>query len=273
MKRFLIALGFVVVTGPAQAQFVSFCSTVGPTGPSGCASETTSFLSKVESAIDRASAYAQDTLHLNETIKVFSLATQMSQYIGNASSRWPSTHYSWQPVISSNTFGINSGWQLGNNTGLANLGSLQSPLSVGMIPGVPYQFQGALQQAVASIERHDGLVNGAVGVVGRYMGMSPQLTNSLVQLASSVTGLVSGELTYAAAMQKIAGAQMLGNQSMQMAGEIQQRQLLNQQAMMILQRQAAADEVNAQLYNYTASTGNLTMTQNSSAALYALRIP
>ncbi len=273
MKRLLLALGFLVAASSAQAQLIGFCSTVGATGPSSCASESTSWITKIESAIDRANAYAQDTLHLNQTIKIFGLATQMSQYISNTSSRWPSQHYTWQPVITPDTFGINSGWQYGNNTGMGSLGSMTSPMNIGAIPGVPYQFQGALQQAVASIERHDGLVNGAVGVVGRYMGMSPQLTGSLVNLAQSVTGLVSGELTYAAAMQKMAGAQMLGNQSQQMAGEIQQRQLLNQQAIMILQRQASANEVNAQLYTYSTSTGNLTMTQGSSNALYALRIP
>ena len=146
---------------------------------------------EVESAIDRANAYAQDTLHLNETIKVFNLATQMSQYIGNASSRWPSSHFSWNPVFTSDLYGLNNGWVTGNNgAALTGMGPLQTTLNVGAMPGIPYQFQGALQQAVASIERHDGLVNGSIGVVGRYLGMSPQLTSSLVQFASSVTGLV-----------------------------------------------------------------------------------
>ena len=274
MKRLLIAFG-ILAAAPLEGQFLGgFCSTVGSTGPSTCASESTSWLSKIESAIDRANAYAQDTLHLNETIKVFNLGLQMSQYISNTQARWPSMHYAWQPLSTPDTFGINSGWQYGNNTGIGNgLGPMTSPLNSGVISGVPYQFQGALQQAVASIERHDGLLNGSVGVVGRYMGMSPQLTQSLVALASSVTGVVSGELTYAAALQKVAGAQMLSNSSLQMSAEFQQRQLMNQQATMILQRQSAANEVNAALYTYSTATGNLTMTQNSSPALYALRIP
>ena len=74
-------------------------------------------------------------------------------------------------------------------------------------------------------------------------------------------------------MQKIAGAQMLGNQSMQMAGEIQQRQLLNQQAMMIMQREAIARETNNSLYTYTYGSQNFALTQDPSSALHDLRIP
>ena len=274
MKRLLIS-AFIFTALPLEAQFLGgFCSTVGSSGPSTCASESTSWLSKIESAIDRANAYAQDTLHLNETIKVFNLGFQMSQYITNAQARWPSAHYAWQPLSGPDTFGINSSWQYGMNTGMGSgLGSMTSPLNTSGISGVPYQFQGALQQGIASIERHDTLTNTSMSVIGGYMGMSAAMTRSLVALATSVTGLVSGELTYAAALQKVAGAQMLSNQSLQMSADYQQRQLMNQQAIMINQRQAAANELNYQIYTYQNASNNLLMTQNSSNALYALQVP
>ena len=276
MKRLLLVA--MLWPAPASAQLIGFCSTVGATGPSSCASETTGWIHYVEAinqGIKQVQSYAQDTLHLQETIKVFTLANQMSLYL-SGHSMWPSSHYAWIPVFVSDTFGRNTGWQNVNNIGgdpNSALNKIVQPLSVGMIPGVPGPFQGPLRNIVSAIERHDGMLTGSMGTVGGYSMASAPLAAKLASLAQSVISSLASDQTYAAQMQKMSSATMLNTQTNAAGVELIKQQVLNQQVQMIMQREAAANEMNAQLYTYTNATGNLTMTQNTSGALHALRVP
>jgi hypothetical protein len=217
---------------------------------------------------------------LAKTISILDLATTMAKPISGASVIWPSTHAPWDGIIVPDSQGINAPWAAANNSGFPLPygggpigGGILSPMNIGMIPGIPYQFQGVIQQAIASIERHDGLVQGAMGVIGRYMTISPGYTARLVQLAAAITSDVPALQSYAALQQQGNAAIMLQTQSQESTAEIEQRLLVNQEATMIMQRQSAANEVNAALYTYSTATANLTMTNDTSDALHALRIP
>jgi hypothetical protein len=217
---------------------------------------------------------------LAKTVSILDLATTMAKPISGAGGMWPSTHAPWTGIIVPDSQGINAPWSASNNNGMPLPsgpgvlgGGILGPTNIGMIPGIPYQFQGAIQQAIASIERHDGLVQGAISVVGRYMTASPGYTARLVQLAAAITSDIPALQSYAALQQQGNAAIMLQTQSQESIAEIEQRLLVNQEATMIMQRQSAANEINAALYTYSTATANLTMTNDSSDALHALRIP
>jgi hypothetical protein len=236
--------------------------------------------SSISTAANTAASVGLQTTTLAKTVSILDLATTMAKPIGGAGAIWPSTHAPWSGISAPDSQGINAPWTSANNSGMplpygvgAIGGGILSPMNIGMIPGIPYQFQGAIQQAIASIERHDGLVQGAMGVVGRYMTASPGYTARLVQLAAAITSDIPALQSYAALQQQGNAAIMLQTQSQESTAEMQQRLLVNQEATMIMQRQSAANEVNAALYTYSTATANLTMTNNSSDALHALRIP
>ena len=238
-------------------------------------------ISSGATAVSTAASVPIQNSTLTKTINILDLATTMAKPIGGAGATWPSTHAPWVGIVTPDSQGINTPWFSSNNSGvplpiggISGLGGgILGPTNIGMIPNVPYQFQRAIQQAIASIERHDGLVNGTISVVGRYMTASPGYVARLWQLASAITSDIPGFQTYAALQQQGNAAIMLQTQSQESVAEMQQRLLLNQEATMILQRQSAANEINAALYTYSTAAANLTMTNESSAALNALRIP
>lgn len=208
--------------------------------------------------------------------QTYQQAVDMAKNLPGTAARWSSAHLNWNTITSSNTFGTNAAWNQSVNTGtnitqaMAQITTVVNSVSVASAPA---SFQQALKQSISAIERHDGLIAGTSGVSGAYFVGNPSYTKSLQNLAQSVTGNNDSELTYAAQMQKQAAAQMLSAQGINALTQLQQRALINQQAVMLQQRQAYAAEVNQQLYTYQNAQANLPGTDSMTAALTALKVP
>lgn len=208
--------------------------------------------------------------------QTYQQAVDMAKNLPGTVSRWSSSHLSWNAITSPNTYGNNAAWNQSLNTGsniTQAMAQITRPVNTASMASAPAGFQQALKQAVSAIERHDGLIAGTSSVSGAYFSGNPSYTKSLQNLSVSVTTDNSGELTYAAQMQKLASAQMLSAQGINALTQLQQRALINQQAVMLQQREAHAAEVNQQLYTYQNAQANMTGTDSMTAALTALKVP